>query len=263
MTPQVITAEEILPGYETITIESQKQIADKVPVSTRNAIRSTTINFPNHEDNFNFGSGPPTRQMSLGSRLQRRISIPVRQATLETAPRRAPSIVAQPPPPAYDEAVPAVKFLNLIRQPERWKRAGLAILLSRLRDLFLARLVVRWVVLIGNYLLGQRTQWITPLSLILFWMTDWLVFRRSQLGRFSCLGALWTLTWWPHYGELMNSSVDLAAFMGFIWIGGWVDGRLLTTEEVAEFEQVMVLEEFWRDFFQNLFTPNTVRAAGA
>ena len=57
--------------------------------------------------------------------------------------------------------------------------------------------------------------------------------------------------------------VDLALFMGFIWAGGVVDGRFLTAEEAAEFEQVMVLEEFWRDFFQNLFTPGqTVRTAG-
>jgi hypothetical protein len=60
----------------------------------------------------------------------------------------------------------------------------------------------------------------------------------------------------------MNTGVDLAGFMGFIWVGGWVDGRFLTAEETAEFEQVMVLEEFWRDFFQNLIIPNNVRAVG-
>jgi hypothetical protein len=209
MTPRVNTTEDTLPSHRTITIEKQQQIADKIPVTTRNAIRSTTINFPNRDDNFNFTTGPVVSQppLSLGSRLQRRISIPVHQATIDS-PQRAASIgtTQLPPPPAYEEAVPAVKFLNLIRQPDRWKRAGLAILLSRLRDLFLARLIVRWVVLIGTYFLGSPIQWLTPLSLTLFWLTDWLIFRRSQLGRFSCLGALWTLSFWPHYGVFMNSS---------------------------------------------------------
>jgi hypothetical protein len=251
---------DTLPDCQNISIETQRQISDKIPSTTRKAIRSTTINFPNRDDAFNFSSGP-TPPLSLGSRLQRRISTPVRQASIP--PQRAASIDPSTlPPPAYEDAVPAVRFLNLLRQPERWKRAGIAILLARLRDLFLGRLIVRWVVIIGSYILGQRTQWLTAPVLVLFWITDYLVFRRSQLGRLSCLGALWTLGIWPHYGMFMNTVVDLAGFMGFIWVGGWVDGRFLTAEETAEFEQVMVLEEFWRDFFQNLITPNTARVAG-
>jgi hypothetical protein len=48
--------------------------------------------------------------------------------------------------------------------------------------------------------------------------------------------------------------------MGFTYIGGVVDGRFLTAEEAAEFEQLMVLASFWRDFFLNLFTPSVNRA---
>jgi hypothetical protein len=251
---------DTLPDCQNISIENQRQLSDKIPNTTRKAIRSTTINFPNRDEAWNFSTGP-TPRLSLGSRLQRRISIPVRQASIP--PTRAATIDPSTlPPPAYEDAVPAVRFLNLVKQPERWKRAVLAILLARLRDLFLARLIVRWVVLIGSYILGPQSQWLTPSGLILFWMTDYFVFRRSQLGRFSCLGALWTLGLWPHYGIFMNTGVDLAGFMGFIWVGGWVDGRFLTAEETAEFEQVMVLEEFWKDFFQNLIRPNTERTAG-
>jgi hypothetical protein len=61
--------------------------------------------------------------------------------------------------------------------------------------------------------------------------------------------------WWKGTG------LDAGMFMGLMYVGGVVDGRFLSADEAAEFEQLMVLEGFWKDFFQHIFIPNTNRQA--
>lgn len=85
---------------------------------------------------------------------------------------------------------------------------------------------------------------------------NYFIFGKA-LGKFSTWGGLWTCTVLPgSSGFWKASGLDLFIFGGLVWTGGWIDGRFFTAEEIAEFEQVMLLEEFWRDFFLNLFNPS-------
>jgi hypothetical protein len=254
---------ESLPDISNITIEQQTQISNSITTATRIAIRSGPTNFPTH-DQWSFTAGPTgPPPLSLGSRLQRRISIPVRQATLDSprlsAPPRAPSLqIPDIPPPSFTEAVPGAKYVAIFRDRQRWKRAGTAILLSRMRDIFLSRLVLRFVLLLGDYLCPS-SHWLTGGKLLLFWTCNTFLFS-LYLGRFSSLGALCSLGlfdqgWWKGTG------LDAGMFMGLMYVGGVVDGRFLSADEAAEFEQLMVLEGFWKDFFQHMFIPQTNRQA--
>jgi len=241
-------------------MEQQSQISNYIPAMARTAIRSGPVNFPNHDWNFATGINPPP--LSLGSRLQRRISIPVRQATLNSSvrdsPARSRSITEIPeiPPPAYRDAVPGARFVSIVRDSQRWRRAGIAILLSRLRDLFIARLVLRFIIIFGDYLLGTQTAWLSASKLTFFWITNAIMGR--FLGKFSSFGALCSLGWIDG-GWWKGTGIDIACFMGFTYAGGVVDGRFLSAEEAAEFEQLMLLESFWKDFWQNLITPSVNR----
>src|SRR5438045_4485396 len=123
MRPQTTTFES-LPDFSNITIEQQTQISNNIRTSARTAIRSGPINFPNHDWNFTTGpTAPPP--LSLGSRLQRRISIPVRQATLDSpardTPFRAPTIeIPDIPPPSFTEAVPGARYVAIFKDGARW-----------------------------------------------------------------------------------------------------------------------------------------------
>jgi len=187
----------------------------------------------------------------------------VRQATLDSPrspPGRAASLlgfggasdIPDHPPPSFTEAVPGAKFLAIFKDRSRYRRAGTAILLSRARDIFLSRLVLRFVLLLGNYLSPPGEQWLTGGKLILFWLCNTFLFK-LYLGRFSTLGALWSLQIWGMQGWWTGTGIDAAVFMALTYIGGIVDGRFLTVEEQGEFERLMVLEEFWREFFQGIF----------
>ena len=127
---------------------------------------------------------------SLGCLLQRRISMSVRQASLNSTQHASLALPPTSPPTDKDSMVPALQWLNLLGQ--RWKWKASAIVLARFRDLFLARVAMRWVISIGQSLLGPSPVWLSPASLTLFWAADFLVLRRARLGPFSCLSALWS-----------------------------------------------------------------------
>lgn len=273
MRPRTNTSES-LPDISTVTVEQQTQISNSIPPTVRTAIRhspSGTVNFPSQDpQQWNFVSGtagtnspqaslPP---LSLGSRLQRRISVPVRQATFPPrTPTRQPTMdIPDVPPPSFAEAVPAAKYVAIVRDRRRWKRAGTAILLSRLRDVIFSRLVLRFVLILGNYICPS-SNWLTGGKLLLFWTCNTILFSNTipfagglYLGKFSTLGALWSLQMWDQ-GWWKGSGVEFAGFLGLVYVGGIVDGRFLSEEEAREFETLMVLEGFWREFFQHLFVP--------
>lgn len=208
------------------------------------------------------------RRLSLTSRLQRRISTPVRRATQPPIQEKDPpepstqqpslpqvqeAAPPQAPPPSYEDAVPAVKWLGLLRQRWKWKAA--AIILSKFRDLFFARLVMRWTIAIGRYFLGRNPLWLSTSSLLLFWTMNFVLFRIIRLGRFSCLGALWSLSFMiSGYSIWIGSLIDFLIFMASTWVGGQLDGRFLTAEESRELERLVVLEEFWLGVWRHLAT---------
>ena len=279
MRPRTNTFES-LPDIANVTIEHQTQISNSIPSTVRTAIRhspSGTVNFPSQDPqqwNFATGTGtvtgtnpPPPPPLTLGSRLQRRISIPVRQATMDSPRTNTPqrdseqlTDIPDVPPPSFTEAVPAARYVAIFRDRKRWKRAGTAILLSRLRDIILARLVLRFILLFGDFLCPSQ-HWLTGGKLLLFWTCNTLLFSNTipfagslYLGKFSSLGALWSLQLW-NQGWWKGSGVDFAGFLGLVYVGGILDGRFLSEEEAREFETLMVLEGFWREFFQHLFIP--------
>ena len=53
--------------------------------------------------------------------------------------------------------------------------------------------------------------------------------------------------------------MDAGVFMALTYIGGIFDGRFFTVEEQSEFERLMVLETFWREFFSGMFGTEVAR----
>lgn len=241
-----------LPDCPTVLVEKQDNISEHIPTTVRNVLGQDVVYSPKLPDTDTtfLGIDFPSN-ISLGSWLQRRISMPARRPFLNSgqqAPRALPSTL----PPTYEDAVPAIKWLNLLG--ERWKWKASAIVLSRFRDLFLARVAMRWVVRIGQYFLGPTALWLSPSSLTLFWATDLLVFRKARLGRFSCLVALSSFPFlFPGYSIWTGCAIDFLLSMGCMWVGAQVDGRFLTPEETEELERAMVIEEFWIGLLRHLF----------
>jgi len=251
ITPQIASTRPTVPTTPGLAILEKKSVATIIPTGAWREVRGVRFSSESRP-----GSGG--RQDSLGSRLQRRVSIPVRQGSYP--PTVPPASTTPPPYDGYGYSAPAGRLFNMVRQPERWRRAAAALLLARLRDLLLARLVLRWIAALGQWMLGQ-SNWLTPGSFLLFWLFDTIVFKRA-LGRFSCLGALCTLSWLPGGTSLWKTSIMDACYFGaVVWGGGYIDGRFFTAEEIAEFEQMMLVQEFWRDFWQNVFNPAATNRA--
>jgi hypothetical protein len=135
----------------------------------------------------------------------------------------------------------------------RWKWKVAAIVLSRARELFIARLVLRWVLMIVEYAFGGHPVTISPSGLILSWAINLFVFRWGRVGWYSGWAALLSFKFLlPGQSLFQGSLMDLTFSYICTWIGAQLEGRFLSAAEAAEFERLRFMVEFWSGLYRHV-----------
>lgn len=146
----------------------------------------------------------------------------------------------------------AIKDLTWVRT--RMIRKAPELFLSWVRNLFLARFVMRLVVCIGRYLLGIGGLWLSPSSLFVFWVVEYLILRRLSPNHLTFFGALWSVRIFSAGNSIWVGSIsDILLFMMCTWAEGKVKGRFLTEADAAMLGQLFVTKEFWDRVFRSVF----------
>ena len=94
-------------------------------------------------------------------------------------------------------------------------------------------MLIRPVMPLGNYILGSSAFWLSPKSLVLFWVTDHLLFQKMGVNRVNWVLAAWFIQFWPRNSLWMGFFVDTVIALVFYLVGGFLMGLLIAAEGVV------------------------------